>query len=78
MYWIFEVIGLIIGFIGSLLLLIEPIRIRLKEGRTVLFTNEKEQKKYNKRIRIGNIGIILIAIGFGLQALAVIWQNAFT
>lgn len=66
---ILEVAGLVLGFVGSILLLLkEPMRFLMKDGD---FLVDIDQKGYDKRLFIRKIGILLIALGFFIQAVAV-------
>lgn len=68
MYLVLEISGLILGFLGSVLLLIEPIRFKLKEHLEV----DADIAGYNKRLRIRRVGIVLLATGFALQIVAIV------
>ena len=68
MFLFLEVVGLILGFLGSVFLLKEPMRFRLKNGDLEVDT---DIEGYNNRLFIRRIGIVLLAIGFFLQLVAI-------
>jgi hypothetical protein len=59
-----KVVGLVLGFFGSIFLLKEPVRLRLKEGHVEVDT---DMKGYNNRLNIRRAGIVLVAMSFMLQ-----------
>jgi hypothetical protein len=66
---VLEISGLILGFLGSVLLLIEPIKFRLKNEHVEV---DADIAGYNKRLRIRRVGIVLLATGFALQIVAIV------
>jgi len=68
-FFLFEIIGLVSGFLGSLLLLVETVRFGFVDGRLAVCPDEKV---YRNRLRIRKIGIILLIIGFLLQLIGAI------
>jgi len=69
---VLEVAGLILGFVGSVFLLIEPMRFKLKDGHVEVDT---DIEGYNNRLSIRRIGIVLIAIGFAFQVVAIVYSK---
>jgi hypothetical protein len=59
-----EVAGLILEILGSILLLIEAVKFRLKNQHLEVCVDEKG---YHNRLRIRIAGITLLLIGFVLQ-----------
>jgi len=59
--------GLVCGFLGSILLLEEPVRLRLKNGNVEVDTNIES---YNNRLHKRRLGIVLLATSFIFQMFA--------
>jgi len=65
---ILKVVGLVLGFLGSMFLLKEPVRLRLKDGHVEVDT---DMKSYNNRLCMKRVGILLLAVGFILQIVTI-------
>jgi hypothetical protein len=68
MYLVLEIGGLILGFLGSIFLLIEPVKFRLKNEH---LETDVDVAGYFKRLCIRRVGIVLLATGFALQITAI-------
>jgi hypothetical protein len=64
-----KVVGLVLGFLGSIFLLKEPVRLRLKNGHVEVDT---DMKSYNNRLCMRRIGIVLLAMSFITQIITMI------
>jgi len=66
---ILKVVGLVIGFLGSIFLLEEPVRLRLKGGHVEV---DSDMRNYNNRLYMRRAGITLLAISFIIQIVSII------
>lgn len=68
-FFLFEIVGLVFGILGSSLLLTETVRFGFVDGRLAVCPDEKV---YRNRLRIRKVGIILLLIGFLFQLVGAI------
>jgi len=61
---LFRVFALTLGFLGSIFLLNEPVRLRLKKENVEVDTN---MKGYRNRLRMRRTGIVLLALSLQLR-----------
>ena len=66
---LFRVFALTLGFLGSIFLLNEPVRLRLKKGNVEVDT---DMKGYRNRLKMRRTGIVLLVFSFLLQIIAII------
>lgn len=69
---VLEIGGLILGFLGSVFLLTESMKDRLKNEHVEV---DVDIAGYSKRLRIRRVGIVLLATGFALQIVAIVCRR---
>lgn len=74
MYLLLELIGVILGSVGSLFLLIEPVELRLEQNGHLAAFIPEDMKDYRNRLLKRRIGVLLLAVGFFLQIIAIAGQ----
>ena len=64
-----KVVGLVLGFLGSIFLLKEPMRFRLKDGHVEVDT---DMESHYNRLCMRRVGIVLLAMSFITQIVTII------
>jgi len=66
---ILEIVGLVLGLLGSAFLLSEPVKLRFHEEHLEV---NADLKGYRRRLLLRRIGIVLLFVGFMFQIAAIL------